>query len=293
MGGKVTLITGTSTGIGFATALLLAEKGYNVFATMRDPGRGGGALETAAKKAGAKLNIAKLDVDDPASGERCINVVLAKEGRIDVLINNAGIGELGVVEDATDAFAKATFETNFFGPLRLTRAVLPGMRERRSGTIVNVSSVAGIISGMAQSIYCATKHALESISESLALEVREFGIRVAIIEPGIFKTPIIAKAIGAVAGHETSPYATSERRIAAIYAQGGEVGGEPETVAEAILHAIETDAPKLRYPVGIDAPVFLEGRRKISDEEWVEFGAPMTDDEFWALFAKTFPMPVE
>jgi NAD(P)-dependent dehydrogenase (short-subunit alcohol dehydrogenase family) len=291
MSGNVTLITGTSTGIGFATAALLAGNGYNVYATMRDPNRSGAALEEAAKRAGGSLTIAALDVTDAGACEQAVADVLAKEGRIDVLINNAGIGDLQVVEHATDEIARRTFETNFFGPLRLIRAVLPGMRERRSGTIVNVSSVAGILAGMGQSVYCATKHALEALSESLALEVREFGIRVAIIEPGLFKTQIVRNAVDHLVLDDASPYAATERRIRTIYATGNEMGGEPPTVAEAILHAIETKEPRLRYLVGVDAPVFVEGRRALTDEEWVDFGAPMTDDEFWVLFAKTFPMP--
>jgi NAD(P)-dependent dehydrogenase (short-subunit alcohol dehydrogenase family) len=291
MAGKVTLITGTSSGIGFATAVLLSSKGYKVYATMRDPKRAGDALEKAAKDAGGAVNIAQLDVTDAFACERVVEDIIAKDGRIDVLINNAGIGDLQVVENATDDIARETFETNFFGPLRLIRAVLPGMRERRSGTIVNVSSVAGKIAGMGQSMYSATKHALEALSESLAIETRELGIRVAVIEPGLFKTEIVRKAVDHLVIDEASPYAASERRIRAIYAQGNELGGEPPTVAEAILHAIETKEPKLRYLVGVDAPVFVEGRRALTDEEWVDFGAPMTDDEFWVLFAKTFPMP--
>lgn len=291
MSAKVTLITGTSTGIGFATAVLLAAKGYNVYATMRDPARAGEALEKAANEAGGSLHVAALDVTNASACDRAVKEIIAKEGSIDVLINNAGIGDLRVVEESDDDFAKAMFETNFFGPLRLTRAVLPAMRKQRSGTIVNVSSVAGVISAFGQSIYCATKHALESLSEALAIEVREHGIRVVLIEPGLFKTPIVSKAIERVRKDETSAYASIERRIAAIYAQGAQTGGEPETVADTILSALEASTPKLRYQVGVDAPVFIDGRRRLSDEEWVDFGAPMTDDEFWVLFAETFPMP--
>jgi NAD(P)-dependent dehydrogenase (short-subunit alcohol dehydrogenase family) len=290
MGDNVTLITGTSTGIGFETALLLAHKGYRVYATMRDPARGEALLEAARDASGA-LIVAPLDVTDVKACEEAVAEVLSKEGRIDVLINNAGIGDLAVVEASSEKMARETFETNFFGPLRLIRAVLPRMRAQRSGTIVNVSSVAGLLSGMGQSIYCATKHALEALSESLALEVREFGIRVAIVEPGIFRTEIVRKAVDHLVLDESSPYAATERRIRAIYAQGNEVGGEPATVADTILHAIETETPKLRYLVGVDAPVFVEGRRSLTDEEWVDFGAPMSDEEFWALFARTFPMP--
>jgi NAD(P)-dependent dehydrogenase (short-subunit alcohol dehydrogenase family) len=143
---------------------------------------------------------------------------------------------------------------------------------------------------MGQSMYSASKFALESLSEALAIEVREFGIRVAIVEPGIFKTEIVSRA-AATQVDEQSPYANTERRIAAIYANGSATGGEPQTVAEVIEQAVSTGTPRLRYAVGIDAPVFLAGRKAITDEEWVDFGAPMSDEEYWTLFAKTFPMP--
>jgi NAD(P)-dependent dehydrogenase (short-subunit alcohol dehydrogenase family) len=287
----ITLITGTSTGIGFETALHMARSGYRVYATMRNPDAGAAALRDAAKAAGAQLEVAQLDVTDAASVDRCVRDILKAEGRIDVLVNNAGIHELRVVEQTTDAFTQEIFETNVFGPLRLMRAVLPGMRERRSGTIVNVSSVAGRIGAFAQTLYCGTKHALEAISEGLAIEVREFGIRVAIIEPGIFNTPIVQKAFAGADDDQSSPYAAIDRRIAGIYAAGAAADAHPRAVAEAIERAVSSEDPKLRYPVGVDATVFLDGRARLSDEEWVEFGAPMTDEAFWALFARTFPMP--
>ncbi len=288
----VTLITGTSTGIGFETALHMAQSGYRVYATMRNPDAGAAALRDAAKSAGAELEIAQLDVTDAASTERCVSGILKTEGRIDVLVNNAGIGELRVLEETTDAFAHEIFETNVFGPLRLMRAVLPGMREGRSGSIVNVSSVAGRIGAFGQTLYCGTKHALEAITEGMAIEVRQFGIRVALIEPGIFNTPILDKAMGTLGTDPSAPYAATERRIAGIYAAGKAADAHPRAVAEVIERAVSTDNPKLRYPVGVDATVFLDGRARLSDEEWLEFGAPMSDDDFWALFARTFPMPV-
>jgi NAD(P)-dependent dehydrogenase (short-subunit alcohol dehydrogenase family) len=287
----VTLITGTSTGIGFETALYMAQRDYRVYATMRSPDAGGSALRDAAKSAGTALEIAQLDVTDAKSTDRCVRDILKAEGRIDVLVNNAGLGELGVVEYTTDDGASQMFETNVFGPLRLMRAVLPGMRERRSGTIVNVSSVAGRIGAFGQALYGGSKHALEAISEGLAIEVRAFGIRVAVIEPGLINTPIIGKATGALPRDDASPYAAVERRIAGIYAAGAAANVHPRIVAEAIERAVAIDTPKLRYPVGVDSTVFLEGRARLSDEEWIEFGAPMSDDDFWALFARTFPMP--
>ena len=287
----VVLITGTSSGIGLATALQFARSGNKVYATMRNPETGSAALKAAAAAENLKLNIMQLDVTDPASVERAVDNILVEAGRIDVLVNNAGLGPLSVIERTTDAGAHELFETNFFGALRMMRAVLPGMREERSGTIVNVSSVAGKVAGMGSGLYAASKHALEAISESTALETRPFGIRVAIIEPGFFKTAIIDKATSAIHLDDASPYAAAERRISAIYGSANSIGGDPATVAEVIEHAVTTKEPVLRYPVGIDATVFINGRFAGTDEDWLTFGDEKSDDEFWADFARRFPMP--
>ena len=287
----VVLITGTSTGIGLATALQFARSGNTVYATMRNPATGSAALKAAAAGEDLKVNVAQLDVNDPASVERAVAAILTEAGRIDVLVNNAGVGPLSIIERTTDAGAHEMFETNFFGALRMIRAVLPGMRERRSGTIVNVSSVAGKVAAMGSGLYAASKHALEAICESVALETRPFGIRVAIVEPGFFKTPIIDKAMDGLGIDESSPYAVAESRIAAIYGQGGTIGGEPETVAQVIENAVTTSDPKLRYTVGVDADVFIRGRQGDTDEEWLTFGDEKSDEEFWADFARRFPMP--
>jgi NAD(P)-dependent dehydrogenase (short-subunit alcohol dehydrogenase family) len=291
MAGQIVVVTGASTGIGQVTALHLARRGFNVYATMRNPDRGAGPLTEAAGAEKLALKTLKMDVDQAASVTSAIGEVLRAEGRVDVLVNNAGIGDLCVIERTTDEMAHAMFETNVHGVLRATRAVLPGMRERRSGAIVNVASVAGHVASMGAGLYAATKHALEAISESLALETRPFGIRVAVIEPGFFKTPIIDKAIGAMHVNEASPYAVAERRIATIYSGANETGGDPLDVAKVIEYAITTDAPKLRYMVGADAKPFAEGRARLTDEEWVDFGREMSEDEFWAEFARIFPMP--
>ena len=164
------------------------------------------------------------------------------------------------------------------------------MRERQSGTIVNVSSIAGRIAVPGQSMYSASKFALEALSEALAIEVRAFNIRVALIEPGVFRTEMVTRAAQSNLDPD-SPYAAIERRQATIYVQGlATTAGDPQTVAETIERAISTDEPKLRYTVGADAEPFLQGRNRITDEQWVEFGAPMSDEEYWSLFAKTFPM---
>lgn len=269
----VTLITGTSTGFGLVTALHLARTGHQVFATMRDLSRSD-ALREAAEKERLDIDISQLDVTDALSCERAVAHVLDRAGRIDVLVNNAGAGGLSVIEKASDDYVRECFETNVIGPLRLIRLVLPGMREHRSGTIVNVTSVAGRMTGHAVGIYSATKHALEAASETLALETRQFGIRVAIIEPEYFATPILGKAKDSIAIDETSPYLEIERSVRANYERVMESAADPQIVAEAIEDAITTSEPKLRYLVGPNAQAYFDGRRAITDEQFLEFATP-------------------
>lgn len=289
----VTLITGASTGLGQATALHLARKGHRVFATMRSPERGGAPLQDAVTNEGLPITLLPLDVCDPASVHDAVAAALADAGQIDVLVNNAGRGDLGALELATEEQMRGMFDTNVLGPIRVAQAVLPSMRARGSGTIVNISSVAGLIVGPGDGLYAGTKHALEAISEALAIEVLQYGIRVAIIEPGFFATPIIDKAI-ATATHAAGdgPYANVERRMAGIYMGGKAAAQDPQLVAEAIEHAITTTSPQLRYLVGVDAHVFTTERPKMPDWEYVEgFGRVQSDDEFFAEFVRRFPMP--
>ena len=286
----ITLITGTSTGIGLATALHFARKGHQVYATMRNPSGGSRLLRESAESEGLQVNVSQLDVDDPASVKRAVSEIEDEAGQIDVLVNNAGIGNLSVIERTTDEAAKAIFETNYFGALRTIRAVLPGMRERRNGTIVNVSSVAGLITWFCQGVYSSSKHALEAASDALALEVHKFGIRVAIIEPGFFGTPLIEKAVAMIPADEASPYADHERRMRDLFGQGAENAADPQVVAQAVEHAVTTTEPKLRYLVGDDAPVFLDGRRRMSDEEYLGMGREMSDEDYWQEFQERFPL---
>ncbi len=181
---EVALVTGSSTGIGLATALHLARNGYETYATMRDPDAGGDAVRAAAQSEGLPIHLSRLDVDEDASVEGAVRAALERSGQIDVLVNNAGIGMGGPIEETSDADLRKVFETNFFGALRMVRAVLPQMRERRSGAIVNVTSLGGRVTFAATGPYCATKHALDAASESLAIEVAPFGVRVAIVGQG-------------------------------------------------------------------------------------------------------------
>ena len=280
----VALVTGTSTGIGLATALHLGRNGYRVYASMRNL-EGSKEIRTAAEKEGLDVRTVQLDVDDGQAVKERVAEVLKDAGRIDVLVNNAGIGGGTAIEEMPEEAWKAMFETNFFGALRMIQAVLPSMRQQRSGTIVNVSSVAGRLATPPQGAYSASKFALEAMSEVLAQEVAKYNVRVAIIEPGIILTPIFQKNLRPP--DPNSPYADGSRRLGFLFMKLLQAPSQPDVVAEAIQHAIETDSPKLRYPVGAGADQLLGGRQRATDEEWVALGK-MTDDEWFTATEKMF-----
>jgi NAD(P)-dependent dehydrogenase (short-subunit alcohol dehydrogenase family) len=230
---------------------------------MRDPDKAGDL--------GPLARIVKLDVDDDASVEAAV----VQAGEIDVLVNNAGIGGGGPVEIASITRAKQTFETNYFGAVRMIKAVLPGMRARRGGTIVNVTSVAGRVTLAGHSHYCASKFALDALSEILAAEVRRFGIRVVIVEPGVIETPIFHKRT--VDFDALKPYDVPARRLTSFFEKQLARPTPPESVAETIERAISENPGRLRYGVGPDAAVLLERRPHIADEDWI--AAQSVDDE--------------
>lgn len=269
------LITGASRGIGLATALAFARAGWQVAATMRDPER---APELAGVAAAEKLpiHISAIDVDDDASVAEGIRRIMKEVGRIDVLVNNAGIERNGSVEQIPLAEFRAVMETNYFGPVRCIQAVLPAMRERGSGCIINVSSVAGRIALAPLGPYCASKFALEAMSEALAQEVKHFNIRVAIVEPGIVDTAM-AREIGTAQARSIYPH---QRRNAALFAAVLTQPVPSSLVADAILDIARGNSSQLRYSVGPDAEPFLAWRRGMTDEQWVEHGG-LTDDAWY------------
>lgn len=270
---KTVVVTGSSTGLGFATAVALARAGYDVFATMRDPAR---SPELARLAEGERLPITviPLDVDSDVSVTAAFERVLAARARIDVLVNNAGIAGLGSVEMTPLALYRQIMETNFFGVLRCIQAVLPGMRERRSGHIVNVSSIAGRLASNGQSAYVSSKYALEGLSETLAVEVKPFNIRVAIIEPGVIHTPIFDK------GRDISadPY-PGPRRMNAIFAASLEQPVPATVVGEQIRDIVASESWQLRHPSGPAAAGILAWRGSMSDEAYVDLGGQ--DDAAW------------
>ena len=279
------LITGTSTGIGLATALRFARAGYRTFATMRDLAKAA-PLRAARESEGLDLELLRLDVTDAASIETALSEVLP--GGLDALVNNAGWAGGAPLELVPDDQHRGMFEANYFGAIRLIQAVLPHMRERRSGTIVNVTSIAGRIAMPNQVPYTATKWALEGASEALAHEVRRFGIRVRIIEPGVIMTSIFENAKGQTIFDRSSPYVDIMRRNGKFYSAGHRANQPPELVADAILDAVESDEDRLRYLVGADAESILRGRTAMRDEDWVAMGDELSDDEYNAEFAARF-----
>ncbi|MEP7176969.1 MAG: SDR family oxidoreductase [Gemmatimonadales bacterium] len=268
------LITGTSTGIGMATALAFGRAGHRVAATMRNPGRAPALAEAAAREK-LPITVIPMDVDSDGSVRDGIARVERELGPVDVLVNNAGIERTGSVEELPLAEFRAVMETNYFGVIRCTQALLPAMRQRRAGCIINVASVAGHIATAPMAAYTASKFALEALSECLAQEAATFGIRVAIVEPGIIDTPM-AQHIRVPSA--PSPYA-QRRRVAALFAAVLQTPVPPSVVADKILEIAVGDTTRLRHPVGPDAEPFLDWRRAMSDEAWVALGA--VDDDAW------------
>jgi NAD(P)-dependent dehydrogenase (short-subunit alcohol dehydrogenase family) len=281
------LVTGTSTGIGLATAVTLARGGHTVFATMRNPAGASGEIRSIAEAEKLPITVLAMDVDDDSSVGTAVNQALTQGGRIDVLVNNAGIGVHGTVEELPLAEFRQAMETNFFGALRCIQAVVPAMRERRSGCIINVTSVAGRLAISPQAPYAASKWALEAASEALAQELKPFGVRVVIVEPGVIATPILGK-IKPNPPNSHYPYA---RRLEALFAASLKNPVSPYIVGEAIRRIAESDGWQLRYPVGPDAGPFLAWRASMSDEAWVNWAAA-TDEEWLASVKRDFGMDV-
>ena len=285
---KRVLITGSNSGIGRSTAILLAAQGYEVYAAMRDLDKATKLLDGAAA-ANTQVKPIVLDVNDDASVRDAVASIETDHGPLDILINNAGIALNAAVEDVDIEVGKGVFETNFWGIIRCTQAVLPAMREQGSGHIVNISSVAGRIAAIGQVVYSASKWAVEAMSENLAQEVAPFGVRVSIIEPGVTRTAILPKNMG---HPEPTAYAAPYRRMLQFYARGIVANTPAEEVAEVIHGALEDPAPKLRYPCAWGGDELCEGRSRLDDAEWVRLGACKTDEEYYAAFETCFGLDI-
>ncbi len=278
----VVLITGCSSGFGKLAAVAFSRRGDTVFATMRNPGKAG-PLKQAASEANVHVEILQLDVTDPASVERAVVEVIAAAGSIDVLVNNAGIGAVAAVEDFDDDEIQRVFDTNLFGAIRLIRAVLPHMRARWSGRIINIGSMSGVVPSHFRGIYSASKSALASITEALSYELYPFGIHASVIEPGFFETAIDANRMR-TRRQETSAYAP----LLAKYEPGdsrvpaGSQRVDPAPVVDAIIQAATEHSPKRHYVVGKDAEALSDLRKRLPEDEFAQLvlrTMPALDDQ--------------
>ncbi len=253
--GNVALVTGASSGFGLLTSIELARRGFSVYASMRALARAD-RLRAAADQAGVAIEIVELDVARADSVDRVASEVERAAGRIDVLVNNAGFGFGGAVEDLSMEELREQFETNFFGLVALTKAVLPGMRRRRRGHIINVSSIGGRIAVPGLSAYCASKFAVEGFSESLRHELLPFHVYVSLVEPGTFPTDIFERnrRIAARAHDPGSPWYDFTRRMEQkVDRRAGRSTADPRRVAHLIADIAGSARPRLRYLVGRDA----------------------------------------
>ncbi|MFN2284485.1 MAG: SDR family NAD(P)-dependent oxidoreductase [Anaerolineae bacterium] len=237
--GKVILVTGASSGIGRACAMALARQGHCVYGTSRLP-----------RSADSDFTMLPMDVTDATTVQAAVQTLLEREGHIDVVVNNAGIGYGGAVEDTAIEEAQATFETNFFGALRVCHAVLPAMRAQGSGIIINISSIGGMISLPFQGLYSASKYALEAMSEALRMEVKRFGIHVVLVEPGDTSTQFTANRRSARGAEENPVYREVYRGTLARIEADERNGAAPETIARTVLRIVASPRPKVRYIVG-------------------------------------------
>jgi NAD(P)-dependent dehydrogenase (short-subunit alcohol dehydrogenase family) len=270
------LITGCSRGIGLETALAFARTGYQVHATMRNPAKSLALAETAAREK-LPIVVSAMDVDSDESVRARIAAIVSAHGSIDVLVNNAGIGTPGAVEESSLAEFRAVMETNYFGALRCIKAVLPQMRERKSGCIINVSSVAGQISNPPLTAYCASKWALEALSEGLAGEMKTFNVRVALVEPGIIDTDM-ARELGDEHEAAKKSHYGQTARFEKMFIGALQNDPTPSTlVADLILNIAQSGTWKFRHLAGPGAGPLLEMRAAMTDEAWIELQAG--DDE--------------
>jgi len=266
---KVALVTGSSSGIGLETVLSLARDGYYTFASMRNVGKAG-ELEHAAKKENLPVEIIELDVDKEESIISAIKKVITKNGRLDVLVNNAGYGQFGCTEDLTINDFRKQFETNFFSIVRIIQEVAPIMRKQNSGNIINISSVVGRMGLPGSSAYISSKFALEGLGECLRYELGQFGIKTTMIEPGVIKTNFFNSM--KVPESKIDPkYKTLTDNILAGLKMMVEMGTAPSQVAEAVMKAIHDDEMLPRYVVGTDAAMFLEAKKMKTDLEFEKY----------------------
>jgi len=279
---KTAVITGANRGIGLDTTIAFARAGYKVFATMRNP-QEATVLKKIIEDEKLQVFLLAMDVNDDVSVIDCLNQIQDDCGALDVIVNNAGIEKHGAIEEMDISVFKEVMETNYFGVIRCVKAVLPLMRENEKGCIINIASVAGHISSSPLAPYSASKFALEAFSEALAQEVKQFNIRVGIIEPGIINTDM-ANDIQHAEPNTNYPQAF---RWGGMFRASLENPTSPTLVADTILNVVESGTWELRHPVGPDAIPFLDWRASMTDEQWVEWNS-VPDDVWYDAVQETF-----
>ncbi|ACY13984.1 SDR family oxidoreductase [Haliangium ochraceum] len=275
---KIALITGASSGTGLSTAALFAKAGHTVIATLRDPGRAD-ALRERAQRDGVALDIRQLDVCDPDSIAACVQGVIADYGRVDILVNNAGAGYLGTLEQTPFADLQRTMDVNYYGVVRMTQALLPHMRAARSGRIVSVTSIGGVVGQPFNDAYCAAKFAVEGLMESLAPVAGRFGVQVSLVEPGAVATDFIANMRASIEARQSGedPYgpllAAYMARVQANYS----AGQTPDELARVVLEAATAARPHLHYPSSEQVRERIRVKHDISGDRLMELTAGMFD----------------
>jgi len=267
---NVALVTGCSSGIGLETAVSLAREGHFTYATMRNMKKSGD-LDKIVNDEGLPIKILQLDVDDEESVDNALGKIMDEKGRIDTLVNNAGWGMWGTVEDVSIEEFKQQFETNFFSIIRMIQKIAPVMRKQKSGNIVNVSSVAGRIGFPVTPAYISSKFALEGLSECLRFELGSFGINVIIIEPGVIKTNFFDSMKMAKKSDSDSVYNEITSKVVSGVKMMAEMGTDPKEVADTIIKSINAENPLPRYIVGNDAMMFLESKKMKTDIEFENY----------------------
>ena len=291
MGTPTAVVTGANSGIGRATTLALAQAGYHVFGTVRGLEKADKLLAKATSLSLAdRITLVEMDVADSASVTKGFAQIYAATDQVDVLVNNAGVGGNAVTEECPIDTYTEVFNINHNGSVRCIQAVLPQMRKRGSGAIVNVSSVVGKITAIAQSPYYVSKWAVEGMSEGLAHEVAPFGIRVAIVEPGITRSSIFSKNIDAP--NQSGAYDAHYRRLFSFYAAGITNATPAEEAAATILEAATTSSPRLRWHCSWGAGELLAARAAMTDEEWVSFGSHVDDEAYYDEFLTRFNLDI-
>ena len=271
---RVAIVTGSSSGIGYETVLALSKNDIITYATMRDTRKGSSILNESQSK-NLPIKVIELDVDDDRSVEKAIEKIMINENRIDILVNNAGFGLIGAAEDLNTEEIYNQFNTNVFGVYRTIRNVLPVMRNQREGMIINISSINGFVATPYSSAYIASKFAIEGLTQSLRLELRNFGIKVTAVEPGAINTNIIKNGFHLAKRIQKENSDSAFEKLTKDMVQRSKEmivnGTHPQIVANLIVQIVNTKEPKIKYPIGEDAEKILNLRNKMSDKEFEEF----------------------